>query len=328
MSLSTPKLLTERSDIPFIPYPELGVLRVSGPDAKRFLQGQLTCDLAQVSETIGVAGGHCDATGKLWSVFRLIQIQEDYLLLINKSLLGTTQEQFKKFGVFSKVTFTDESASWYAGWCVGVDAATRCRDLFSIGTLPISDTATGHHAVYHIEQGFVIGLHPNAYLVLSSAPFSMPKNSEHAAQAVEIDLGWPLLPVEQQQMHIPQALNLDKLKGISFKKGCYIGQETVARMHYKGQTKRRLTVLMGTCSALPTSDDVLEVQIGENWRRAGAVLAAVRYDREVVALQAVLPVDQEAGAKMRIKGQDDSQFTPLSNLDTMEAKNESNHQSR
>nr|WP_228517624.1 hypothetical protein [Aliidiomarina indica] len=127
-----------------------------------------------------------------------------------------------------------------------------------------------------------------------------------------MQLGWPLVASSQQQEHIPQTLNLDQLGAVSFKKGCYIGQETIARMHYKGQTKRRMQLLVGKCTEIPTENDVVERQVGDNWRRAGAVLSSVRYDSEVVAVQAILPVDLDESSPLRIKGQDDSQFTPLS----------------
>lgn len=318
MSQMTSTLLKSQTSLPFIPYPQLTVLRVAGPDATRFLQGQLTCDLTLVSDTTAIAGGHCDATGKLWAVFRIVRSAEDYLLLCTSSLLTHVMEQFKKFSVFSKVTFTDETEQWQCGWYVGKDANERCAQDFSVERFTDYERPSGQYPVTHSAQGLILAIHPAAYLVLSTRKASTSEISDISAHAVEMSLGWPLLSPEHQQQHIPQTLNLDKLGGISFKKGCYIGQETVARMHYKGQTKRRLAFLLGNAAEIPTNSDTLEVQMGESWRRAGAVLAAVRYHDVVIALQAVLPVEVEATARFRIKGQNDSQFTLCPLQESME----------
>jgi folate-binding Fe-S cluster repair protein YgfZ len=93
-------------------------------------------------------------------------------------------------------------------------------------------------------------------------------------------------------------------------------------MHYKGMNKRRLLQLTGVAKSTPTPTDQLEVKLGENWRRAGAVISAVRYDSDVIAIQAVLPSDIEATAQLRIKGQDDSKFTPCQKPDETESINE------
>lgn len=299
-------------------YPELGVIRATGADAEQFLQAQLTCDLRNLDDSHWLPGGHCDAKGKLWSVFRIFRSGDDFLLVMDQRLLPKSLAELKKFSVFNKVEFTDDSAQWQSDLFLGESFP---NELANVSIPHHLNELSVHDNTYFLRLG--------EHVVLSLRPAtqdSWPSESNSAlAQIADMQLGWPLFPESQQQEHIPQTLNLDLIGAVSFKKGCYIGQETIARMHYKGQTKRRMQYLVGRCTELPTENDIIERRVGDNWRRAGAVLHAVRYDSEVVAVQAILPVDMEDSGPLRIKGQDDSQFTPCPQLKTTESKNESNH---
>jgi len=134
-----------------------------------------------------------------------------------------------------------------------------------------------------------------------------------------LEHGWVDVPAAMAAEHIPQMLNLDLNQGINFKKGCYIGQEIVARMHYKGQNKRVTHCFLGQCKQLPETGQLIEKKVGENWRRSGAVLSAVRYHNDVVALYAVGPIDLEPTDLFRMQGQDDSQFTLCPDTQKMES---------
>jgi len=287
---------------------DYGVIHVAGPDADKFLQGQLTCDVNELSHSNWLFGGHCDAKGKLWSIFRAIRSEQGIYLLQPKATIDASLAQLQKFGVFSKVEITDASNAHRCMLVLGADAAARVTELTGI------EAQQPHE---HVNDLHVLTMTDHAYLLVLPANFKVHANllGPEWWHALHIKKGWPWLSQEHASEFIPQMVNLDRIGGISFKKGCYIGQETIARMHYKGQNKRRLTTLEGQADSLPTPSDQLEVQIGENWRRAGAVISAVRYDNEVVAIQAVLPDDLEASARLRIKGQDSSSFTPCPSSD-------------
>ena len=103
----------------------------------------------------------------------------------------------------------------------------------------------------------------------------------------------------------PTATNLQALGGISFKKGCYTGQEMVARAKFRGANKRALWLLAGSASRLPEAGEDLELKMGENWRRTGTVLAAVKLEDGQVVVQVVMNtiwnrIASSAYATMRI----------------------------
>jgi hypothetical protein len=97
-------------------------------------------------------------------------------------------------------------------------------------------------------------------------------------------------------------LNLQAIEGISFTKGCYMGQETVARMQYLGKNKRALYSLESRSSDRIQADDILEKQLGENWRKAGDILAYYQADNGHCAIQAIL-VNEEEPSQLRLSSQ-------------------------
>lgn len=299
----------------YIELPEMGLLRVLGPDAERFLQGQMTCDLNQLHTDNWLLGAHCNAQGKVWSIFRAIRIEQGTLLIQNKSTIPQSLAQLKKFSVFNQVEASDESNNYRCFIIAGKNADTEVSTLLGVDATAQYSSSGDVHALQ---------LMPWAYLCIVPASFALEHELVAAKywDAMQIEQGWPNFASVHQETFIPQMLNLDKLGGINFKKGCYIGQETIARTHYRGQNKRRLIRLIGEAESTPGPDDQMEIQLGENWRRAGAVISAVRYDNGVIAIQAVLPSDLEAQAKLRIKGQDDSKFTPCLESDETESINE------
>jgi len=113
-----------------------------------------------------------------------------------------------------------------------------------------------------------------------------------------------------QGEYIPQMLNLQALGGISFSKGCYMGQETVARAKYRGANNRGLFILQGRADQTVQPGESLERQLGEQWKRSGQVLDVWQHEG-LILVTAVLPLDTELEAHFRIKDQIASQLRPL-----------------
>jgi len=264
--------------------PQLGILTISGPDSETFLHGQLTCEVRNLQSSGWFSGGYCNPQGKLISNFHAKKQQDTFFLVLESALLESTLTQLKKYAVFSKVEIHDRSSSY---------------ELIAHWGQQLNETESENL------------LHPTLALTLQDATDTEITlvNSPNLWQQATFAIGWFSVPLELSQEHLPQVFNLDLQAGISFKKGCYIGQEPIARMHYRGQTKRRAARFIGQAHDLPSVNNTLLLKVGENWRRAGAILSAVRYDGEVVALVALASVDIEEAAEFRIEGQDDSQFT-------------------
>ena len=126
-------------------------------------------------------------------------------------------------------------------------------------------------------------------------------NNSQQWLALDIEAGIPVIDSANSGQFIPQATNLQALGGISFKKGCYSGQEMVARAKFRGANKRALWSLAGKASRVPEAGEDLELQMGENWRRTGTVLAAVQLDDGQVLVQVVMNNDMEADSVFRVR---------------------------
>ena len=274
---------------------KIAITRLSGQDRVKYLQGQVTCDVNALQPGQSTLGGHCDPKGKLWSDFRLLCLEESLLLLTTPSVLERQLPELKKFAVFSKVEIAadERHATGLAG--KGTDAWVAAQFGLEQSGL--------------VADGIAVKLEQDRWLLVSSEQAdALPAGDESLWWGLEIKAGLPHMEAVHQGEFIPQMLNLQALDGICFNKGCYMGQETVARAKYRGANNRALFLLAGSASEPVNAGDTLEIQLGDNWRRSGMVLNAWQHQGQVW-LTAVLPKDTEADARFRLKQEESSQLT-------------------
>ncbi|WP_241967731.1 tRNA-modifying protein YgfZ [Pseudidiomarina insulisalsae] len=279
-----------------------GIAQVSGPDTDSFLQGQFTCDLKQLGQDNWIYGAHCDNKGKTLSTFWLVRYGDGVLIIAAKPAMEATLTQLQKFGIFNKVEIRDASADFQLFGAFGTAAPAHLAELLDA---PLASSDSGHISRTDTAVVLSLGTSPDQYLCLQQGE-ALPVNSDLAYwQALEIERGRPALFSGTIQEFVPQMLNVQALNGISFTKGCYIGQETVARMKYLGKQKRALFRLSGHGKPVSAGATV-EQQLGDNWRRAGTVINAVNRTEQHLDVLAVLPSDLESDTKLRIKDDDAS----------------------
>lgn len=280
------------------------IIQISGQDRKSYLHGQVTQDLNLLNDTTFLWSGHCNAKGKLWSVHKLIAANDAYLMLASDIEAEQSFTELKKYGVFSKVEFavSEQLIS------LGVTAQTT-SEIES--ALAISFTS---HNLVQFELGYALKLAEGlVQLVIETEKLAELEgkitltNNENAWLAANIKAGLPRLNAETLDEFVPQMVNLQAIGGISFNKGCYTGQETVARMKYLGKNKRAMYSLFAAEQNIETASDV-EVQLGENWRRAGKIINTAVTD-EGTYIQAVLPNDTSEQAQLRVKDLEESRLS-------------------
>ncbi|WP_432459730.1 MULTISPECIES: tRNA-modifying protein YgfZ [unclassified Agarivorans] len=289
------------------PLDQWHLVRVSGIDAQSYLQGQLSCDVNSLDPGQQSLAAHCDPTGKMWSVLRLLRLNDDYLYLQPKSLADSQLAQLKKYAVFSKVAIETETKLKIIA-VLGSEAPHYIAEHFG-------DDIASYGGL--IDSGICVHLDgpKRRYLVITDlanwgedAPTS-PLDANQLWRALQIVSGLPMLELATSQQFIPQALNLQCLNAISFSKGCYTGQETIARAKYRGNNKRATLRFAGHGDLLPKAGDRLEQKLGENWRAKATVLQAVQLDPGYIELLAVLNKDTDATAKFRLEGDEQSLYT-------------------
>ncbi|WP_183146667.1 YgfZ/GcvT domain-containing protein [Pseudomonas coronafaciens] len=218
-----------------------GVLAVRGVDAGKFLQGQLTCNLNYLNEDRSSLGARCTQKGRMQSSFRIAFDGDGCLLAMASELIEAQLLDLRKYAVFSKSKLTDESSAWVRFGLQDGDGA-----LVSLGL----DLPQETDAVVRSQDMLAIRVSPARAELWVRAEQADDIRSRLASQLAEGPLNdWLLGQVRAgigqvfgstREEFIPQMINLQAVGGVSFKKGCYTGQEIVARMQYLGKLKRRL----------------------------------------------------------------------------------------
>ena len=278
---------------------------LTGADAEKYLQGQVTADVAQLTEHQHLLAAHCDPKGKMWSNLRLFRRQDGFALIERRSLRDAQLTELKKYAVFSKVAIAPDDEHVLLG-VAGFQARAALNNLFS--ELPdaekqvVSEGETSILWFEHPAERFLLVTDvATAERVTEALRGEAQLNNSQQWLALNIEAGLPVIDAVNSAQFIPQATNIQALGGISFKKGCYTGQEMVARAKFRGANKRALWTLAGRASRVPEAGEDLELKMGENWRRTGTVLAAVQLDDGRLLVQVVMNNDMEADSVFRVR---------------------------
>lgn len=213
----------------------LGSIAVSGADARSFLQGQLSFDLSQLTpQRIEVAS--CNSSqGRVQAVLWIIERSDAIVLVLPASLVDATIARLRKYVLRAKAKI-ESGAEQFA--------------VYDAGEQPFPDAARMH--VQHEGMSLIRwpGASPRT-LALAPAAASTETDPmrEHSWHLDDIRAGLPQVYPQTNELFVAQMLNLDLLEGISFEKGCYTGQEIIARTHFRGSVKRRMFRFRANCAA-------------------------------------------------------------------------------
>ncbi|WP_434358578.1 tRNA-modifying protein YgfZ [Parasalinivibrio latis] len=276
------------------------LITASGEDTVKYLQGQFTCDVTALGDTESTMAAHCDAKGKMWAAFRLFHHRDGLAYSMPASQAETELNEIRKYAIFSKITFAI-SEDILLG-LTGTEAGSAVDTLFGEGG-EVRHNAVGTAALVAENQWLLAVNREGADKVLATLDTAVLADNT-LWDLFDIKAALPRIEAETSAEHIPQAMNLQAVGGVSFSKGCYTGQETVARAKYRGINKRAMYLLAGEAPNAPKAGDMFERQVGENWRSGGTVVAGYLFaDGQALAL-AVLPNNLEEETAFRLEGQD------------------------
>jgi folate-binding protein YgfZ len=286
-----------------------GLLLVQGPDSAAFLQGQLTCDVRDVTPERALPGAYCTPQGRVVCDFLLAQTAPDTLALrMGADILERAATTLGKYIIFSKAGISRGGSDWQLYGCWGAGAPERIRALF--GGVP--DTRFGAVAA---EAGLALRLDDagqrfECWLRSGPAAEQLAAAADAAAggawRALDIAAGIGRIESPTVEEFVPQVLNYDLTGHVSFRKGCYPGQEVVARLHYRGTPKRRLyPAQIETTEPAPAGTPLFGDGDG---RSLGTLVNAVREGTGVVALATITLA--EASRPLRVGSADGPLLQP------------------
>jgi folate-binding protein YgfZ len=223
---------------------QYGLIGLTGEDAQTFLHGQITNDLRNLSESAAVFAGYLSAKGRMLANFLVMKRDADILVMLPAALREAIQKRLSMFILRSKVKARDAGEEWVRLGVSGPQACMAVTDALNFAP------ADGLMGMARGEQAFVLRLGDQRFdvfvqpdvapaiwqkLVATCKPVGAP-----AWDWLMVQAGVPMVMPRTQDHFVPQMANMELLGGVSFNKGCYPGQEIVARSQYLGKVKRRL----------------------------------------------------------------------------------------
>ncbi len=276
------------------------LLLVKGPDAGKFLQGQVTCDVKELNEPVTRLGAQCNPKGRILLSFRALQMNNETIALrLPASMMESAQKTLGKYIVFSKAKLQDGGNDFALFGLFGDSAAAVASTFFQ--QLP-----TTYEGWIEKDGSYLIQLAANRFecWVATATVDSFLDVIEKQTQKVSAD-EWQLLDIaagigevypESYELFTPQELNYQLVNGINFRKGCYTGQEIVARLHYRGKLKRHMYRFEYKNDQIPPpGTTIINSLSGQN---AGTVVMAALNQQGKIELLASLLDEQIDQAKV------------------------------
>jgi folate-binding protein YgfZ len=268
---------------------QTALLYVGGDDASDFLQNQLSNDITKIDEARSQLSSMSNAKGRMLAIFQVIRIDGGYILIMPRDIIADIAQKLQKFILMSKVVLADITDSF-----ARIGVTTDKAEIISAQDFPDEI-----NAVYQSDSLISLQL-PAAtgrqrYLLLSNdeneavslwqkLAQKLAINAETNWRLQQIDAGVPTLYAATSGAFVLQMSNLQLLDGVSFKKGCYPGQEVVARMQYLGKLKRRMYRAQILSSQCPQAGDELCSRGADAPDSSGKVVDAVTLDDDHCAL--------------------------------------------
>jgi folate-binding protein YgfZ len=229
------------SDSGLVPVADDVIVEVAGADAAKLLQGQITADVDQLADGEFSQAALCTNKGRVISVFHILRADQNFFCRLPADNAEPLIATLKKYGVFYKVEVTLREDMGIA-----VLLQEELPDGLTDKALLLKHGPEAQE--YWIEQN----QWQDCWTLLTQ---SGVQDSEHRWKLAKLRMGWSEIFPETGEAFLPHALSLDLSEAISFTKGCYTGQEIVARTHYRGKSKKRLTLLRADVeSILPGTD--------------------------------------------------------------------------
>lgn len=237
------ELLATRDGTILCDLSQFGTLRVTGEEAQGFLQNLLSNDIKAVTGKTAQLSSFNSPKGRMLATFLIWQQGSDYMLQLPRSLVPAMHKKLAMYVLRAKVKVSDASDEIICLGLAGKDAAELLQQHFDITLEP--DNSVAQH-----EQASVIRVAADRFQICTDTRHatalwsSLSKSAKPAGSScwdwLNIRAGIPVVTPATQEQFVLQMANLDLLGGVSFKKGCYPGQEIVARTHYLGKQKRRM----------------------------------------------------------------------------------------
>lgn len=293
----------------------LALIAIEGRDATDFLHNQLTSDVTGLSSGRWQWSGYCNAKGRLLATLRLMRDGDRYLAEVPQALAGDLVARLRKYVLRAQVKLHLPETDYVGIGLTGRDAGSILSDAIAV-------PAPGDHALTPVEDGWLIQvgtdrwhcyLTPDAAMAAwdRMAKRAIPTDTDHWMR-FDVAEGIPWILPATRELFVPQMVDLERIGGVSFTKGCYPGQEIVARSQYLGEVKRRLHLARAPNALDPGAPLAGSALAGQT---AGNVVASAPTGDGGFRVLAVIDTETAAGGEVSAT----QTGTPLAALERVHA---------
>ena len=299
------ELQSAQSGSVIAPLAHLATLGFAGSDAGEFLQGQLSCDVQGLDSAHGVLGCYCTPQGRMLANFLLWREADELRIALAADIAGAVQERLQKFVLRAKVKIVALDPELVLLGIAGSGGARALQEgLGAVPTEPMGlERAGGVTAIRLLGERFLVAVPsldaPDLWRRLAA---TLVPVGTTAWQWLDIAAGLPLVTGPTQDQFVPQMTNLELIGGISFRKGCYTGQEIIARTQYRGKVKRRMYRAHIAGAQANAGDQV--VGAGEGEPAGGIVVNAAPSPEGGYEVLAVLQTAAVGTGDLRLRASD------------------------
>ncbi len=283
---------------------QLGVIAFRGEETVTFLQGQLTNDLRSLHVDSAQWNAYCSPKGRLLGNFLMWRQGEDYCLQLSGDIQPSVQKRLAMFIMRAKVQgrdASDESVRLVVAGPQALAAVTAAMGAVPDAPMHVAATEAGH-VVRVGDDKFVLSVAPERAVAVwqalleSATPVGAP-----VWDWLRLNAGVPMIVAATQELFVPQMVNLEVIGGVSFQKGCYPGQEIVARSQYLGKLKRRMFLAHVDAEAVPGDSLYSADMVGQ---ATGTVVNAAPAPNGGFDVLAVVQVESAATQTLHLKAAD------------------------
>jgi len=287
----------------------LELIAVAGLEAEPFLQGQVTNDVTRLSTAVSQLGSHCSHKGRMLASFRAFKRDEVIYLQLPRTQVAALTQRLRMYLLRVKATIEDASERFVAIAVTGTCAPSLLASR--LDTVPTQENGVTHQG--ELTAIRIPGPIPRFQLIGPASALEGPWDELAATATVvnaefwsllDIQAGIPTLCRQTSDAFVPQMANLQLLDGVSFKKGCYTGQEVVARMQYLGKLKRRMYLAQVSTDNPPAPGDALHAVDSRPEQTVGRVVDACINGKGNYELLAVVEIQAAERGEVRLGSPD------------------------
>lgn len=272
---------------------EWSLITIKGFNAIKYIQNQLTCNINSLSNNKHCFSAHCNNKGKVIGCMSVFYYKNNISYIIRKNIKDNQIKNFKKYDILSEIKIDKNEKIILLG-LAGLEATITLNKIFkkipnlSSSVIKNKDTTIIY---YHLPSPryILITTLKTCNILIKKLKNIVIFNNSKQWLALDIEAGYPIIDLINSEKFIPQTININKLEGISFNKGCYIGQEIIAKTEYLNINKKTLYLVeINKLKYIPKLKGSLKIKKNKYLNRIGKILTICILNNGNIWLQIIL----------------------------------------